>query len=56
MSIEMIALMEVVTRAGYETEVILGKLQTEPSAKVLHGLQGENAGCARRSARPASRG
>lgn len=44
MSVEMIALMEVVTRAGYETEVILGKLQTEPSAKVLHGLQGENAG------------
>lgn len=44
MSIEMIALMEVVVRAGYETEVILGKLQTEPSAKVLHELQGENAG------------
>lgn len=44
MSIETIALMEIVTRAGYETEVILGKLQTEPSAKVLHGLQGENAG------------
>lgn len=41
---EMYALMEIIVRTGYEMEIIMGKLQTEPSSKIIHGMQGENAG------------
>lgn len=40
---EMYALMEIIVRTGYEMEIIMGKLQTEPSSKIIHGIQGQKA-------------